>query len=82
MLLREEEQERLKYLFGHLVDSYHTENAHASDSGELAQDEMTNLDLTQREKQIIDTIAGEVAGNYRYTGETNKIVDKIMRSEL
>lgn len=75
------EKDRLTYAFGHLVSSFGTD-AHAGDSGELAQEVLTELGFSPREKSIIEDLAEHVAGNYQYTGEAEDEQRRIEQGEI
>lgn len=72
-LMNQELTETVVYAFGHLVSSHFTDDAHHADSGDLAQDVMEHLNLTVREREILEAVAEHVAGNYRYTGEITNL---------
>ena len=72
--------ERAMYAFGHLVAS-HNADAHAADSGDLASEVMTELGLTDRERDLVELAAEYVAGNYTYHGEAELFTKRVKAGE-
>jgi hypothetical protein len=74
-------EEVLIYTFGHLVASHGTD-AHAADSGELAEDLMAEGDMESGQRIVLRTLAEHVAGNYQYTGEAEDLQRRMERGEV
>ena len=74
-------RERVLYAFGHLVGSYGTD-AHAADSGDEGQTVLRDEGLSDAEIEIVHIIAEDVAGNYRYTGEADEVIQRIQAGTL
>lgn len=75
-------RERIVYAFGHLVSGQERETAHSADSMDLARDVLDELGLTAGELDLVELLAEEVAGNYRYTGKADEVLRRIRSGEL
>lgn len=73
---------KLIYAFGHLVASHNPEDPHHADSGDLADDVLRDMGLSEVEMDQIEAIAEHVAGNYRYTGDAEESERRIEAGEL
>lgn len=52
-----ENRERIKYAFGHLVASLYPDDPHHADSGELAHEVFSELNLFSSEVELLEIVA-------------------------
>ena len=75
------ERENLTYAFGHMVSAFSTD-AHAGDSGELADECFRDLGYDDKGIERLRAIAEDVAGNYEYTGKADDYERRIKAGEV